>query len=45
MTLLQVLCQRGFRTAQWLAEHDILLAEGEIYLRRVIFAEGRSKST
>jgi DNA repair protein RecN (Recombination protein N) len=30
--------------AQWLAEHDIPCADGEIYLRRVIYAEGRSKS-
>lgn len=30
--------------AKWLQEHDIPCAEGEIYLRRVIYAEGRSKS-
>lgn len=30
--------------AQWLAQHDIPCDEGEIYLRRVIYAEGRSKS-
>lgn len=30
--------------AQWLAEHDISCDEGEIYLRRIIYAEGRSKS-
>lgn len=30
--------------AQWLAEHDIPCEDGEIYLRRVIFTEGRSKS-
>lgn len=30
--------------AQWLAEHDIRCDEGEIYLRRIIYAEGRSKS-
>jgi len=30
--------------AQWLVEHDIPCDEGEIYLRRVIYAEGRSKS-
>ncbi|MBI2784802.1 MAG: DNA repair protein RecN [Legionella longbeachae] len=30
--------------ALWLAEHDILCDDGEIYLRRVIYAEGRSKS-
>ena len=30
--------------AQWLAEHDIHCEEGEIYLRRIIYAEGRSKS-
>lgn len=30
--------------AHWLAEHDIPCDEGEIYLRRVIYAEGRSKS-
>ncbi|HAU1189700.1 DNA repair protein RecN [Legionella pneumophila] len=30
--------------AQWLAEHDISCHGGEIYLRRIIYAEGRSKS-
>lgn len=30
--------------AQWLAEQDIACDEGEIYLRRVIYVEGRSKS-
>lgn len=30
--------------AQWLAEHDIDCDDGAIYLRRVIYAEGRSKS-
>jgi DNA repair protein RecN (Recombination protein N) len=30
--------------AQWLNEHDIPCDDGEIYLRRVIFTEGRSKS-
>lgn len=30
--------------AQWLAEHDISCHDGEIYLRRIIYAEGRSKS-
>ena len=30
--------------AQWLLEHDIFCDDGEIYLRRVIYAEGRSKS-
>mgnify|MGYP001039789327 FL=1 len=30
--------------AQWLAEHDISCEEGEIFLRRIIYAEGRSKS-
>lgn len=30
--------------AQWLAEQDIPYADGEVYLRRVIYAEGRSKS-
>ncbi|MFT4060301.1 MAG: DNA repair protein RecN [Legionella sp.] len=30
--------------AQWLSEHDIACDDGEIYLRRVIYAEGRSKS-
>jgi DNA repair protein RecN (Recombination protein N) len=29
---------------QWLAEHDIPCDDGDIYLRRVIYAEGRSKS-
>lgn len=30
--------------AQWLAEHDIPSDEQQLYLRRVIYAEGRSKS-
>lgn len=30
--------------AQWLVAHDIPCDDGEIYLRRVIYAEGRSKS-
>jgi DNA repair protein RecN (Recombination protein N) len=30
--------------AQWLTDHDILCEEGEIFLRRIIYAEGRSKS-
>ncbi|CAM2749991.1 DNA repair protein RecN [Legionella worsleiensis] len=30
--------------AQWMMEHDISCDEGEILLRRVIYAEGRSKS-
>lgn len=30
--------------AQWLIEHDISSDEGEIILRRVMYAEGRSKS-
>lgn len=30
--------------AFWLAEHDISCEGGELYLRRVIYAEGRSKS-
>lgn len=30
--------------AHWLTEHDIPCDDGEIYLRRVIYAEGRSKS-
>ncbi|KTC88015.1 MULTISPECIES: DNA repair protein RecN [Legionella] len=30
--------------AQWLVEHDIQCEEGEILLRRVLYAEGRSKS-
>ncbi|WP_454781337.1 DNA repair protein RecN [Legionella sp. WA2022007384] len=34
----------GSEPAQWLAEHDIPCDDGEIYLRRVIYAEGRSKS-
>lgn len=36
--------QQDSEPAQWLAEHDIGCAEGEIYLRRIIYAEGRSKS-
>lgn len=30
--------------AQWLIDQDIPFADGEIFLRRVIYAEGRSKS-
>lgn len=30
--------------AQWLTEHDISCDDGEIYLRRIIYTEGRSKS-
>ncbi len=30
--------------ALWLAEHDITAEDNEIFLRRVIYAEGRSKS-
>jgi DNA repair protein RecN (Recombination protein N) len=30
--------------AKWLQEHDLAFNDGEILLRRVIFAEGRSKS-
>jgi len=30
--------------AHWLAEHDVCCDEGDLYLRRVIYAEGRSKS-
>lgn len=31
-------------TAEWLKEHDLNYDDGELYLRRVIYAEGRSKS-
>lgn len=30
--------------AQWLAEHDVYCDDGALYLRRIIYAEGRSKS-
>lgn len=30
--------------AQWLKENDIACEDGEIYLRRILYAEGRSKS-
>lgn len=30
--------------ALWLAEHDVSYENNELYLRRIIFAEGRSKS-
>lgn len=30
--------------ALWLKDHEIVCEEGELYLRRVIYAEGRSKS-
>lgn len=35
---------QGSEPAQWLTEHDIPCDDGEIYLRRVISVEGRSKS-
>ncbi|KTD11571.1 DNA repair protein RecN [Legionella gratiana] len=35
---------RDSEPAQWLAAHDISCDDGDIYLRRVIYAEGRSKS-
>lgn len=35
---------KGSEPAQWLIDHDIHCEEGEIYLRRIIYAEGRSKS-
>lgn len=31
--------------ALWLAEHDIPYQDNELYLRRIIYAEGRSKSS
>ncbi|MDI1351492.1 MAG: DNA repair protein RecN [bacterium] len=34
----------GSEPALWLAEHEINGDDGEIYLRRIIYAEGRSKS-
>ncbi|MFI4917930.1 MAG: DNA repair protein RecN [Legionellales bacterium] len=37
-------CDDGSEPAQWLAAHDIQCSEGEVYLRRIIYAEGRSKS-
>lgn len=30
--------------ARWLAEHDIANDEGDVFLRRVVYVEGRSKS-
>src|SRR5689334_2769252 len=30
--------------AEWLTEHDIHCDDGELLLRRIIYAEGRSKS-
>ena len=30
--------------ADWLAKHDITNEEGEVFLRRLVYAEGRSKS-
>lgn len=35
---------QGSEPALWLEEHDVPCDDGEIYLRRVIYAEGRSKS-
>lgn len=37
-------CEPESEPALWLADHDLPLDAGEIYLRRVIYAEGRSKS-
>lgn len=34
----------GSEPAQWLLAHDLSTTEGELHLRRVIYAEGRSKS-
>lgn len=34
----------GSDPAEWLAEHDIHCDDGELFLRRIIYAEGRSKS-
>jgi DNA repair protein RecN (Recombination protein N) len=36
--------EKSSEPALWLAEHDIPCEEGEIYLRRIIYPEGRSKS-
>lgn len=36
--------EKDSEPAQWLIEHDIPCEEGEIYLRRIINIEGRSKS-
>lgn len=38
-------CAASSGPEQWLAEHDIDNHQGEILLRRVIYAEGRSKSS
>jgi DNA repair protein RecN (Recombination protein N) len=35
---------QGSEPALWLAEQDISCEDGEVYLRRVIYTEGRSKS-
>lgn len=37
-------CEPLSEPALWLAEHDLSCTDGEVYLRRVIYAEGRSKS-
>lgn len=37
-------CDANSEPALWLAEHDIACESGEILLRRIIYAEGRSKS-
>lgn len=37
-------CDENSEPALWLAEHDITCEGGEILLRRIIYAEGRSKS-
>ncbi len=34
----------GSQPALWLQEHDLATDDGEIFLRRVMYAEGRSKS-
>lgn len=35
----------GSAPAQWLSDHDIAFSEHEIFLRRILYAEGRSKSS
>ncbi len=35
---------KGSDIAQWLIDHDIRSDEGELFLRRIIYSEGRTKS-
>jgi DNA repair protein RecN (Recombination protein N) len=38
-------CDEDSEPSQWLARHDVLIDDGELYLRRIVTSDGRSKST